>query len=120
MPSPPYSPTKQQDEIKVKLRLTLSPKLKKERKSKAARDQDDELYYKTFGLKLSVAEADIQRGIPSEEDKEKFEKALLLPEKVNGWGTFLWGFIDLFFLMFRLYPLNKSFQRFQRFHLEII
>ncbi|KAG0735647.1 hypothetical protein G6F16_008324 [Rhizopus arrhizus] len=82
MPSPPYSPTKQQDEmIKVKLRLTLNPKIKRERKPKTARDQDDELYYKTFGLKLSVAEADIQRGIPSEEDKEKFEKALLLPEK---------------------------------------
>jgi hypothetical protein len=97
MPSPPYSPTKQQDEmIKVKLRLTLNPKIKRERKPKTARDQDDELYYKTFGLKLSVAEADIQRGIPSEEDKEKFEKALLLPEKVLD-GPFC-GFIHLIYI----------------------
>ncbi len=61
------------DEAPIKLRLTVvtpSPK-----KNNVNIIEDEEQFFKSFGNKLSKAEADTKRGTPTENDKLKFEKA---------------------------------------------
>jgi ribosomal protein L44E len=72
---------------KVRLRLTVSEEDKANKRARKSTkmissSEFDEVYYKTFGHKLSLAEADNQRGTPNDQDKECFEKARSKAEKV--------------------------------------
>ncbi|KAG1138699.1 hypothetical protein G6F37_011685 [Rhizopus arrhizus] len=71
---------------KVRLRLTVSEEDKANKRARKSTkmissSEFDEVYYKTFGHKLSLAEADNQRGTPNDQDKECFEKARSKAEK---------------------------------------
>jgi hypothetical protein len=63
----------------LKLRLTVAEPAKKKKKSRSkasiAALEEEEEFFKTFGNKLTKAEADTKRGTPMESDIIQFEKA---------------------------------------------
>ncbi|KAK4521856.1 uncharacterized protein ATC70_004394 [Mucor velutinosus] len=72
----------------VKLRLSLKETSAQSAKRKRGRPkvnnkalEEEELFYKTFGNKLTKAEADTTRGTPNETDIAAFEKARAKAEK---------------------------------------
>lgn len=87
-----------QQQSPIKLRLTVAvstPQTTKERKSNSKSKpvlqssinnmtmEEEEQFFKSFGNKLSKAEADTKRGTPTEVDKANFEKAKLKAKKSN-------------------------------------
>ncbi|CAO3664009.1 unnamed protein product [Rhizopus microsporus] len=69
---------------RLRLRLTVNEddrQSKRGRKQKFGLSKEEEMFYKTFGYKLSEEEASIERGTPRERDREQFEKARLKAEK---------------------------------------
>ncbi|KAI9258248.1 acyl-CoA N-acyltransferase [Sporodiniella umbellata] len=82
---------------KVRLRLTVTDDEDPKRKrGLVVLNEQDELYYKTFGHKLSLTDADIQRGTPGEPDKQSFEKAREMAEEIaNPEGAEMMGGIDV-------------------------
>jgi hypothetical protein len=85
------------EERKVKLRLTVNEEAAGDDPSRLAPQEYDGDYVKTFGHKMSLAEANTSRCIPNDEAREMYRKSKEMAEKV-GYIIYLFFFLSLMHL----------------------